>query len=162
MEFTLTTDGSPEQVVTLLKLGGRQARNTRVVMERIVADMMEVEARIISSQGRRGGGSWRRLKPDTVKKKGTTEILRTRGAKAGYSKFPADSLFRSLTEPGAEYQVLGISRNRIVFGTDHPFAEVIGANRPFMRFMNTDADRWKGMLAEYLMEPFIRGQGGKK
>jgi hypothetical protein len=159
LTFSITGEASADRVAVLLKTGGRRGVDTRVVMEKIVADMMRVETAIFSSQGRRGGGSWAGLKPDTVRKKGTTEILRTRGAKAGYSKFPEDSLFRSLTEPGAEYQVLDISRNRVLFGTDHPYAEVIAERRPFMKFTNVDAERWKAMIAEHLLAPFVAAEG---
>lgn len=118
--------------------------------------MMLVEERIFETQGRRGGGSWKKLKPETVRKKGTTEILRTRGAKSGYSRFPADSLFKSLTEPGAPYNVTEVTRNRIAFGTKHPYAEVIASQRPFMRFTESDVNRWNDMIAMYLMEPFLK------
>lgn len=162
MEFNITSEGTAEHVALLLRSGARRGRDTHAVMDKIVADMMRVERAVFDSQGRRGGGSWARLKPDTVKKKGTTEILRTRGAKAGYSKFPADSLFRSLTELGAEYQILDVGNDRILFGTDHPYAEVIAGQRPFMNYTNYDAERWKLMIAEHLMAPFIAGEPGVK
>jgi hypothetical protein len=126
-----------------------------------VADMMRVEAAQFSSQGRRGGGSWAQLKPDTVRKKGTSEILRTRGASPGYSKFPEDSLFKSLTEPEAEFQVLHVTKSSIIFGTTHPFAEKLNRERPFMRFLATDRARWGRMIAEHLMAPFMASDGKK-
>lgn len=155
MQFEITGQVSADRVATMLKVGAKRGQETRTVMDRIVADMMLTEEKIFASQGRRGGGSWKKLKPSTVARKGTSEILRTRGARRGYSKFPVDSLFKSLTKVGSSYQVLNVTRTRILFGTDHPYAEVISSQRPFMKFTNNDADKWKAMLAEHLMAPFM-------
>lgn len=155
----------------MLQTGAAQADNTRPVMDRIVADMLGVEKRIFSAQGRRGGGSWKELAPDTVRKKGVgyQNILRTRSAKPNYSKIGGaqsiDTLYRSLTEPGAEYQILGVRKNLIRFGTSRPYAGThqhgswlrsIPA-RPFLTFLEADYVRWNRMIAEHLMEPFMKG-----
>lgn len=158
-----------EYVAGILKVGAQRAKDTRVVMERITADMMRVEAKTFESQGRRGGGSWKRLASDTVRKKGDSQILRTDGARPGYSSLEPDALFRSLTVPDAPYQILNVTRNSIRFGTDRPYAEVQQRGswirsipaRPFLRFLPTDMNRWRTMMIEFLMEPFVKGKKGK-
>jgi phage gpG-like protein len=171
MIFEMTGSSDAYKVAGLLHGGALAAQHTRPVMERIVVDMMRVEKRVFSGQGRRGGGSWPELAPDTVRKKGVgyQNILRTSNANPNYSKIGGaqsiDTLYRSLTQPGAPYQVLGIRNNIIRFGTSRPYA---GAHqrgswlrsipaRPFLTFLEADYVRWTRMIAEHLMEPFIRG-----
>ena len=171
MIFTITGSTEARVVSGMLQTGAAQAENTRPVMDRIVVDMLRVEKRIFSAQGRRGGGSWKELAPDTVRKKGVgyQNILRTSNANPGYSKIGGtqsiDTLYRSLTQPGAPYQILGVRNSFIRFGTSRPYA---GAHqhgswlrsipsRPFLTFLEADYARWTRMIAEHLMEPFIKG-----
>lgn len=157
MEFGLTGDVDAKFVAVLLKSGAKQAVDTRVVMDKIYLDMLRVEAAVFSSQGRRGGGSWASLKPDTVRRKGTTEILM-----GGHGdEYGPDALLRSVTEPNAPFQILHITKNSVTFGTDRPYAETqqYGSGRsparPFLRFTASDRSRWMGMIAEHLMKPFV-------
>lgn len=150
------------KVAATLKRGARSGRDTRVVMDRIVLDMMRVERTIFSSEGRRGGGGWRGLKPDTIKRRGgSTAILRTHDVKPGYAKYGPDALYRSLTETGTPFQILNVTRNTVRFGTSRPYAAVQQSGggrtpaRPFMRFLPSDEGRWANMIAEHLMKPFI-------
>jgi phage gpG-like protein len=175
MEYEITEEGAGH-VAALLSAGAVQARDTQVVMEKIALDMMRVEKIVFRSQGRRGGGSWAALAPDTVRKKGIGgyNILRTDLAKPGYSKIggvvSSDTLYRSLTTPGAPYQILRITKDTALLGTDRPYAETqqhgswlrsIPA-RPFIQILATDVDRWKGLIAEHLMTPFIRSDPAER
>ena len=108
-----------------LELMGERVVENITVMERIAADMMRATESLIHSHGRRGGGSWARLKPDTVRKKGDTRILYTSGARPGYTQFGDNTLVRSVTEPNAPYQILNVRNSFIEFGTDRPWAEVV-------------------------------------
>lgn len=160
--FELSDGGSAERVAVLLKLGADQAENTNVVMERIYEDMLRVEKLIFSSQGRRGGGSWKRLTEQTILKKGIggNNILRTDLARPGYSKIDGspsiDTLYNSLTRPDAPYQVKAITNDSLVFGTDRPEAEEINAVRPFMRFLPADQERWHKIIIDHVMAPFMK------
>lgn len=154
MEFVvLDVNRSAERVAAKLNLGADRALNNEEPMWNIVEDLFKIEAAIFSSGGRRGGGSWAKLKPDTIKRKGSSEIL-----KGTHD----ESLFRSLTEPGAEFQILDVNRTRIEFGTNRPFAYVHqhGSSRrniprrPFIRFAPYDYNRWNQILAAHLMVPF--------
>jgi len=171
MIFEMSEEGA-FHVSGLLDFGATKGRDTAVVMERIVADMMRVERQTFYAQGRRGGGSWKPLLPDTVRKKGVgyQNILRTDLANPGYSKIggaqSVDTLFKSLTQPGARYQILDVTNSTILFGTERPYA---GAHqhgswmrfipaRPFMTFLPTDEERWTRMMSEHLMAPFMTGE----
>jgi phage gpG-like protein len=171
MTWELTGSADAFEVEGLLAAGARQAGDTGIVMAKIVNDMLRVEKQIFYGQGRRGGGSWQQLAPDTVRKKGVgyQNILRTASAKPGYSKIgdvnSVDTLFRSLTEPGAPYQLLNVTNTTVEFGTDRPYA---GAHqygswlrfipaRPFLNFLQLDIDRWDAMIGGHLMAPFMAG-----
>lgn len=175
MEFILTGEEDAFEVEGMLQGGALQAGRTRVVMDRIVADMLRVEKVTFRAQGRRGGGSWAALAPDTIRKKGIggSNILRTDLANEGYSKIgnetSSDTLFKSVTVRDAPYQILKISRNSIAFGTSRPYA---GAHqtgswlrhipaRPFLVFIPEDYTRWENMIADFMMEPMDKPSNKK-
>lgn len=138
---------------------GEAAVNAEVPMLKIAEDMMLVERAVFSSGGRRGGGSWARLKADTVRKKGSTEILRTLNAKPGYSRVGGDALYKSLSDPGTQYQILRITNDSVTFGTDRPYAGVHQKGsasrniraRPILRFLPTDVNRWQNWLLRHII-----------
>lgn len=148
MEFLILEFGAKELEDQLL-MAGEAAVQTLPVMEEIQTDMFRVEEAIFSSGGRRGGGSWAQLKPDTIKKKNSSKILVDTGA-----------LKDSVTQPGAQFQILEITNLGIMFGTDRPWAVVqqTGSSRvparPFIRFLPNDVNRWTGMIARHIMKNF--------
>lgn len=159
MEIKIITTDDAAKVSNRLNRYAHRAQNTLPVMEDIALDMLRVEGLIFSSNGRRGGGSWKQLKKDTVRKKGSVQILRTSEAKPGYS-FPGnDALHESLTRKDAPYQIRIVSRRGIEFGTSVPGAAAQQAGapskgippRPFLRFLQTDIDRWDRMILDYLV-----------
>ena len=102
MEFFITDTGDLNRVTKRLQNMSEEAQHTKPVMRLISLDMMEVERAVFDSKGRRGGGSWKKLKLETVKKKGTAEILKTDGAYPTYGSFGNNNtLFKSLTQPNA-------------------------------------------------------------
>lgn len=142
-------------VASKLEQGALKANTMRGPLIEISVDMMKTEEAVFASQGRRGGGSWKPLKPETIKRKGNSLILIESG-----------ELRASLTHPGAKYQILRIGNNEIEFGTARPGA---GAHqrgsksqglpaRPFLRFTGYDESRWIRILTSHLMEPFSYGE----
>lgn len=157
MGFTIlmTDHGSAEQLAKKLELSGLHALDNRTPLAEISANIFEIEGQIFASGGRRGGGSWAQLKPETIKRKGSTEIL------VDYSY-----LKDSVTIPGAPFQILEIGNESLVFGTDRPYAFVhqhgsVKAHvpaRPFIRFLPTDISRWTRIIAAHLLSPFLTSE----
>lgn len=138
--------GSIEKEAARLELGAKAVNSLVPVMTRIAEDMMRIEGIVFNSQGRRGGGQWKPLKADTVKRKGNNLIL-----------VDTDELKASLTEPGATFQILHVTNSTVEFGTDDPVAalhnEGLGNNprRPLFKFVAGDNRRWNNWIVEHLM-----------
>src|SRR6266545_2075470 len=134
-----------------LEAGAVAVEETAPVFGAIATDMFRVEKAIFSSQGRRFGSSWKYLAESTRLKKGHPVILVDTG-----------DLRRSVTEPGAEFQILQIDRFGIDFGTHRPWAFVhqFGdkrghvPKRQFIDFNQRDLLRWTDMLFDHLLRPF--------
>lgn len=163
MQVKITEFGL-ERVAHHMDMSANLAGNTLPVVEKIVTDMLRIEGIVFSSGGRRGGGSWARLKPSTIRRKGNSTLLKTEGAKHGYSTLGNNNtLFKSLTVPGAPFQILKFTSTMIDFGTERPGAEALQHGRPdmnarpFMRFLPTDYERWGRILGDYITTPFNFG-----
>jgi len=158
MVFKITDYGTPQIVGLHFDQSGKNANMLQEPMSKIVIDMMRIEHDVFKSGGRRGGGSWKKLSPETVRRKGgDTRILRH-----------TDALYASLTEPGAPFQILGITKYGLDFGTSRPWAFVhqYGSEgkvtptgvtlrpdiprRPFLKFIPSDYSRWNRWIAEYI------------
>lgn len=154
MAVTILTDfGASERTAAIMEEAANKSINMAPALEEISVEMMLAEEALFRSQGRRGGGSWKRLKESTVKRKGNNKIL---------MGTPDEALFKSLTERDAPYQILNITPTSIEFGTDRPWAAshqsgAPTANipaRPFLRFAPYDYAKWEKILLKYLMKPF--------
>lgn len=148
MEYILIDfEGSIAKVEASLEASARAALNPQPAFRIIYEDLLRIEKAIFASQGRRGGGSWRRLKPDTIKRKGSSEILVDTGA-----------LKTSLTEPGAPYQILNMGNTEMEFGSELGTAAIHQSGapsrnipaRPMIRFTQADHARWNDILLQHL------------
>lgn len=165
LNFELVDLGSVHKVAGEIKKLGNNARHNSEVLHLILLDMMKVEEAVFRSQGRRGGGSWKRLKDSTKEKKGMSKILYTAGANPNYSSYGDDTLVKSLTEEDAPFQISDTSNNTVLFGTSRPWAAVHQSGsekrsipaRPFLRFTNYDMARWSRMLEAHLLRGFGTG-----
>lgn len=163
MKFGVSDYGTPKIVGLRLDKSGQNTLGMKKVMELIFIDMLVGNEANIRSGGHRGGGSYAELRPNTLKKKGSAEILYTRGSREGYKKLKGDDLLvSSVTQPDAPYQIRRVTRDRVELGTKRPRARVhqYGSSkrnipaRPFLQFTLHDVDRWNGWIAEELMRPF--------
>lgn len=162
--WTIIDFGDTTRSAEQFAQGATRVVETEGVMSRVAEDMMRIEEIIFNSEGRRGGGSWKRLKPDTVRKKGNSQILRgtSNPVYEGSNAVGANALLKSLTEPGAQFQILHVTDEVLEFGTDRPYAEVQaeggGQNvpaRPFMNFLDSDVEKWSDWFYDHVMTPFI-------
>ena len=159
ISFGILDYGSPQIIAARFKDGALRATDMMEPLSMIALDMMEVEKKVFSSGGRRGGGSWKQLAPSTVAKKGSTAILRH-----------TEELYESLTEPGAPHQILDMTRYSFAFGTDRPwsFVHQYGSEnmhvptRPFIKFIQSDYERWDQIIIDYLLKPFYNGKSPVK
>lgn len=171
MAFKIISDGDHSAMVVGNRLvkSGRSIHTMKGVMDMIVLDMMVFNEANIRSEGRRGGGSYERLKPSTILRKGDSTILYTTGALKGYTRLGNDTLVKSVTQPNAPYQINNTTNTTIEFGTSRPYARLhqFGAERdrgdlparPFLAFRQKDADNWKAMIAAHLLEALRTGDG---
>jgi phage gpG-like protein len=136
----------------LLSLRGKafRMRNTRPVMEAIAEDMLRVEAAQFDSQGRRGGGSWKRDLPSTVERK----LFGDRDPRIMHDR---ERLRISLTKRDSPDNVLEVTDNTIRFGTRVPYAATHQYGRghiparPIIKFLPRDRERWARMVGEHVM-----------
>lgn len=139
-------DGSIAKEAKRLENAGEGVNELLPVLVRISEDMMRIEKVVFDSQGRRGGGQWKPLKPETIKRKGSNRILHYTG-----------ELEASLTEPGAPNQILRFGSQSVEFGTSDPIAayhdQGRGSNprRPLIKLVPGDIKRWNKMISDYLI-----------
>lgn len=165
MKFRVTDDGTPRILAQRLVQSGLSVEQLESVFAEAALDMMRVTKVQIESRGRRGGGSWAGLRPDTIRKKGNSEIFFTAGSNQGYTKLIGrDTLVKSVTVKGAKYQSLRLNNTGFWFGTKRPYAKVqqYGGGRkvparPFLVVLPGDIDRWKGMILNHLLRVLKEG-----
>jgi phage gpG-like protein len=166
MSSIFTDFGDAERVAKKLAITADEARPVpmKAVFNKIETEMRLAVGGEFRSQGRRGATSWAKLKEETIRKKGNSRILYTRGANPEYSNLGNDALFRSLTirsDPDHIYKIAGYIME---FGTSNPHAAIHqkGApsrnipKRPFLRFTRRDVDVWKGLISAHLLKVWTR------
>lgn len=119
-------------------------------MEDISVEMMAIEEQVFNSQGRRGGGSWKR---DSI------EWL-TRKQRLGLDpriNHATLELRDSVTIPDAYGQIKRVGSHSLWFGSDLPYAEVTQRNRPFIKFTPFDRASFRKIIADYLVSAFRSG-----
>lgn len=154
MQIVIMDFGSVETVAVHMAQSADNAIDTLIPMRAISNDLFAIERSQFVSNGRRGGGSWAPLKPDTIKRKGNARILvEDRG------------LVDSVTHRDAEFQILEVQNTELIFGTSRPWAWTHQGPsraredlpvRQFIKILPTDVNRWAGMIARHLVRPFKR------
>ena len=153
------------ETARMLSKTAQQARSFKRPLRMIRTDVFRIEEALLRSQGRRGGGSWKRLRPDTRRKKGSSRIIYTAGAREGYSEYGDNTLVKSLTQLDAPFHHSRVEHFSLTFGTDRPYAHThqYGSSarhipaRPLVRFTEQDQQRWIGWIGAHMMRPY-RGQ----
>lgn len=142
-----------ERVHRQLLRGAAVAVNPKVAFNVIASDLMNVIGANFESQGRRGGGSWKFLQPDTIRRKlakgQDPRILIATGA-----------LMRSMTERGDINQNLQVTSKTIRLSSELPYAEAhdqgIGQpKRQFTRILPTDRARWASYVTQEIRDAIL-------
>jgi len=163
MPYHVITDyGTAKIVADRMDLSARQVDTLVSVWDRVIVDLMKNTKEQISSRGARSGEGWQILEADTIKKKGNSKLLYTAGSKPKYDYIDNDALVRSVTIPGAPFQIRETSNFGFEFGTDRPYAYThqhgsaarnIPA-RPFLVVLPKDSAKWNRWVAAHVVKPF--------
>jgi phage gpG-like protein len=144
MEFFLEAMGT-KQVATRFNRMGAASQDARPAFRTIAEMLFAITRTTFESQGRRGGGSWRRDSPEWLARK-------IRGGLDPRIGYATHSLVKSVTEPGAPGQVLVIRRNKILFGSRLPYAAAQQRQRPFIKLTAADRLHMRDIIRSYLIE----------
>ena len=134
---------------------GADAVNARPAFKQISRYLMEVTDIQFESQGRRGGGRWKKLTEHWLHQKERkgwdTRIL--------HKRYPrSNTLRKSVTRPRAGGQILEITDNSINFGSSLPYAgrhQYGHGNtpaRPFLKVTKGDSEKIRNMLRDHMMQ----------
>jgi phage gpG-like protein len=143
----------------LLSLRGKSARwkYPRPALEEMAQEMMRIESALFNSQGRRGGGSWKQLKPDTMRRK----LFHDKDPRIMHESL---RLRHSLTSRDDPENILDITEGSIRFGTGVEYAAAHQEGRgrmparPIVKFTKHDNARMARILADWVM----RGDRGPR
>jgi len=130
---------------------GRDAKSIHRALDLVVDAITEVEEAMFNSQGRRGGGSWRRV----------TQAWQRRKLRHGWDPRTGHArhlLRKSVTYRGDPNMVVRIDpvQGTIIFGSRLPYASVQQRNRPYLRFTIHDRRKFAKIIINDLTEKFKR------
>jgi phage virion morphogenesis protein len=155
MQYTIQIIGV-DHVIEVLRRTALNMRDARRGMSQIADYLMQITATQFDSQGRRGGGSWRRLTPEYQKRKAREgkdpRILHATGV-----------LRKSVTKRRARGQILVINKDSLQFGSNIEYAAVHQRGggrgipaRPYLKILPRDRTAIADILGGYIMEAWNR------
>jgi hypothetical protein len=113
-------------------------------MDQVATELMRIIEQTFLSQGRRGGGSWRFLQPETLRRK-------IRLGQDPRILFATHALFNSLTHRRDPMQDLRISNTEVRLGTKLSYARVQHATRPIVKLTKSDRRRMDKIIADHVV-----------
>ena len=126
---------------------GAAAVRAKPAMEAIAAVMFRAYGMTFESQGRRGGGSWKRDSVEWLERKMRNNL----DPRIGHATL---ALRRSMSVPGAAHQSLEIGNTFVHLSTDLPYAAVEQRERPFLRLLPGDKLAMRNIVRDYLLGTF--------
>lgn len=136
-----------KQVATRFERMGLAAVSAKPAMETISEEIMRIFGQIFESQGRRGGGSWKRDSAEWLLRKQRMNL----DPRIGHASL---ALRRSLTIPGDAHQIKDVTDTSVHVGTDLPYAATEQLHRPFVHFTVYDRMRMRMIVRNHLMRAF--------
>lgn len=141
-----------KEAILRLKKGEHTTRDMRKPLRKISEDIMRVIGATFSSQGRRYGGSWARLDPDTVREK-------ARHNQGSRILIASERLKNSWTKLRSRNQNLMIDGSSITLESKLPYAEVHQKGddsmgipaRPYIAFDQRDVQNWARICERELL-----------
>lgn len=132
------------QVQTRFNRLGAAAVDATPAFDTIATLIFGIEKRVFDGQGRRGGGSWKRDSVEWLNRK-------MRLGLDPRINHATHALRNSVTELGAEGQILQISAQQLIFGSDLPYAKTSQRNRPFIDFTLSDKRMMRNIIRDHLI-----------
>jgi phage virion morphogenesis protein len=142
-------------VTLMLERFEQRMGDVRPVMRRIATDMQRIESAMFTGQGRRGGGSWKRLAPSTVatkaRKNQDPRILIATQALMNAASGGRNSTW-DVTRTGVFVEInlpyAGIQQHGGLSGRGR---KVRIPARPYFRWTEYDFNRWTKWIQSYIV-----------
>ena len=131
-------------VETKFAMMGNNAVNAKPALEKVADYMMEVMAKNFQSQGRRGGGSWKRISPGWRARK----VRMGLDPRIGHATL---ALRKSMTKRDAPEQILSVGRTRVTLGSKLPYAKVQQRNRPYVYTLAEDRAEMVSIIRRHVL-----------
>jgi len=116
--------------------------------DEVIPDVERIEYQMFKSQGRRGGGSWRFLQPETI-------AAKVRKGESPMINIATGALLTSVSEGSGfdkpEYAIREVTPAMLRFGSSAPGAAESQRERPFLRFTHFDRARWARWFVQYIV-----------
>lgn len=139
-----------EATIRRLRGTGFRWGHTKPAMEEIAREMLRIEGALFDSQGRRGGGSWKRDEPQTIERK----LFYDRDPRIMHDRL---RLRNSLTHQDNHDNILDVTNDTIRFGSRVPYAAVHQEGkggmpqRQIIKFTPRDERKFTEILMKHVM-----------
>lgn len=139
------------QVAMSLRRGVSALGDMSPALDVVADDMMYVIEKTFTGQGRRYGGSWAALSPETVKRKAAK-------GQDPRINIATGRMMRAFSLRGGDHQLLHVGPHSIELGSDLDYPEhtQYGTSRmparPFIDFYPQDRKLWAKICREYVVE----------
>ena len=146
--FFIEIVGEKAMAHRLRKMGTAVVR-ARPAMRLVAAELLNIEGAIFRGQGRRGGGSWKQDSEEWLSRK-------MRQGLDPRINIATRALMTSMSEPEAPHQILHIGDNRVLLGSDLPYAQAADHERPYSDLLESDKLKLRNIVEGYILERFYR------
>jgi phage gpG-like protein len=139
----MTTTGG-EEIYRKAMRTSVAAAALRPALEKIGKILRSASEQTFKSQGRRGGGSWKNLKPASVRRK-------MREGQDPRIMFATGALFRSMTTRRSSRNIELIEGAKITVGSSLPYSEVQNRERDLIKLTRTDVKQINKTIGDHLV-----------
>lgn len=153
MRFEITMQGE-KLVRTQFTRMANAADHSRPAFNNVVDYLFKINEQQFESQGRRGGGSWRKLTTKWAQRK-------QRQGQDIRILHQSHTLRRSVTRRRARGQILEFTPTSVTLGTRLPYAGRHQRERPFLVTTATDRENMRNLIRDHLMEVWGGGRRAK-
>lgn len=146
MEFFVRALGI-KQVSTKFERMGVASVSAKPAMESVADLMFRIFGQVFESQGRRGGGSWKRDSAEWLLRKQRAGL----DPRIGHASL---ALRRAMSIRGEANQRLEVTHTLVHLSTDLPYAATEQRHRPFVKFTKYDKAEMRRIVRDHLIGAF--------